>query len=160
MPHMLRRSETRRNILFLWKHSARHYRRESRSRQSQKSAVGFVSQVPWSSQFRFEECSKESTLWTHSSITKSPESKRSLLFRNGKYGTVVVRLLEDEKYQMRMREQGCTQSDMEEFDNTAKEKWMFVASSDERAYHRGQYKGVQPYEGGDSDLIKTKKLPE
>ena len=53
-----------------------------------------------------------------------------------KYGTIV----EDENYQLRMHEQGYTQSDMEEFDRIANAKLIDVASSGEQAYHvKGMY---------------------
>ena len=67
------------------------------------------------------------------------------------------RYLEDEQYQMRTHEQGYTQSDMEEFDRTAneKKKRIYVASSTERAYCRGEYKVVQPSQGGGSNTVKT-----
>ena len=70
------------------------------------------------------------------------------------------RYLEDEQYQVRVHEQGYTQYDMEECDSIAHEKWIYVASSDERACYRGQYKVVQPYQGGGSDTMKTEEHPE
>ena len=61
---------------------------------------------------------------------------------------------------MDMHEQGHTQSDMEEFDRIANDKKMYVASSTERTFHRGQYKTVRTDQGGDSDIVKTEEHPE
>ena len=71
--------------------------------------------------------------------------------------TILERHLEDEEYQMRMHEQGYTQSDMEEFERIAIDKRDYVASSTERACHRDQYKVVQPNQGGGSDTAKTEE---
>ena len=62
-------------------------------------------------------------------------------------GTIVERYLQDENYQLRMYDPGYTQSDVDEFDRITKERWIYVASSGERAYCRGQNKVVQPYQG-------------
>ena len=66
----------------------------------------------------------------------------------------------DEPYQMRMHEPGYTQSDMEEPDRTANENGNYVVSSTGRAYYRDQYKGVQSYQGGGSDTVKTEEQRE
>ena len=56
--------------------------------------------------------------------------------KKNSYGKIVEPYLEDEQCQMRMQEQGYTQSDREEFDREANEKRIYVASSTERAYCR------------------------
>ena len=61
---------------------------------------------------------------------------------------------------MRMHEQGHTQSDMDDFERLANEKWIYVACSNERAYHNDQYKVVQPYQGGDSHTVKDQRTLE
>ena len=77
------------------------------------------------------------------------------------YGTIVERHFEDEKKPKgACANKDTRQSDMEEFDRNAKKTSMYVASSDERAYQRGQHKVVQPYQGGGSDTMKTKEHPE
>ena len=75
-------------------------------------------------------------------------------------GTILERYLEDEQYQMRMEEQGCTQSDMEEFGRIADAKRNYVGSSAERVYCRDQYKVVPLYQGGGSDTVKTDEDPD
>ena len=67
------------------------------------------------------------------------------------------RHLEVEKYQMRVHEQGYTQSDTEEFDRKAHAKLIYVPSSDIWAYYRDQHNVVQHHQGGGSDTIKTKE---
>ena len=49
-----------------------------------------------------------------------------------KYGMNVERCFEGEKCQMRMHEQGYSQSDIEEFGRMANEKWTDVVPSYER----------------------------
>ena len=48
------------------------------------------------------------------------------------FGTIVGRYLEDEPHQMRMHEQGYTQSDMEEFDRIANETNVYGRTAQSR----------------------------
>ena len=70
------------------------------------------------------------------------------------------RYFEDELCQMRMHEQGYTQSDMAEFDRKRSEKSTYVATPPERAYYRDPYKVVQPNQGGGSNTVKTEEHHE
>ena len=136
---MLQTSKTRRNIVYLWKRATRHYPGgEDSGRATDQQSVHHVR--PANSQFNMEQDSKRSTSCTHCRITKTQDSERLLGFREKhKCGTIVERHLEDVQYQMRMHEQGYTQSDMEEFDRIANEKGNYAASSTERACHRDQF---------------------
>ena len=50
-----------------------------------------------------------------------------------KCGTIVERHLEVEQYQLGLHEQGCTHSDMEEFDSIAMERKNYVAVPEEKS---------------------------
>ena len=75
-------------------------------------------------------------------------------------GTIVVRYFEDEKYKMRMHEQGYAQSDMVEFDRRANEKKGLRGYSYRTGLLQRPIQEVQPYQGGDSDTVKTDENPE
>ena len=69
MQHLLQISKTRRDILFLWNHSSRHYRGgQEEGRETNQQSIHHVR--PWSSQISIEEYSKGSTLWKLCRITK------------------------------------------------------------------------------------------
>ena len=59
-----------------------------------------------------------------------------------------------------MHEQGYTQTDGEYFDRKALERKNHVADPEGRRYCRDQYTVVQPNQGGGSNTVKTKALPE
>ena len=105
MPNMLQISKTRRDTLYLWKHSTRHYRGSYEAgRATNQQSIHHVR--PWSSQFwHWRIFQGVDVFW------KSAEGSG--------YGTIVERYLEDDQYRMRMHEQGYTHSDMEEFDTIA-----------------------------------------
>ena len=58
--------------------------------------------------------------------------------------TIVERHLIDEIYQKRTHEQRYTQTGMEYFDTTALARKNYVATPEERRYHRDQNTVVQP----------------
>ena len=73
-------------------------------------------------------------------ITKKSKRARDYLnsaWKNN-FETIVERYFEDEQYQMRMHEQGYTQSDMEELGRQSTKNRNNVASSTERAHYRDQ----------------------
>ena len=63
---------------------------------------------------------------------------------------------EDEKYQKRVREQGYSQSDKEEFDSMSQEGGLTSRLRMKRLYCGSLCKVVQPYAGGGSDTIRPK----
>ena len=97
---------------------------EVKKKQAEKRVNSrFIMYVPWSSQISIEEYSKGSTIWKLCRITKSQASERLLGFRKKMklQKNRGAQPPEDEKYQKRVREQGYSQSDKEEFDSMAHE---------------------------------------
>ena len=127
---MLQIPKTRRDILYLWTHSTRHYRGRTPQVTNQQS---IHHARPSSSQISIEEYFKGSTswkLWNH----KNSRNTRDYLgsAKKLKYGMNVEHYFENEKCQMRMHEQGYSQSDIDEFVRMANEKWTHVVPSYER----------------------------
>ena len=80
MPNMLQISKTRRDMLYLWKHSTRQDRgSQAASRETNQQSIHHVR--PWSSQFSIEEYSQRLTLWKLCRIINTEGSTRLHGFR-------------------------------------------------------------------------------
>ena len=75
-------------------------------------------------------------------------------------GTIVERYLEDEQNRKRMHEQGCTRTDMKEFDTIALERKSYVTTFEERRDYRDQYTVMQPNPGWSGNTAKTEEHTE
>ena len=143
MPDMLQISKTRRDTLFLWKHSTRHYRVSYEAgRATNQQSIHHVR--PWSSQFGIEEYSKESTFLK---ICRGFRLRhdRGALPRGRAVSYAHARTRIHALRHGRIWHNG-------------KWNWIYVASSDERGHHRDQYKVVQPYQGGGHNTIRTPSI--
>ena len=120
--NMLQISKTRRDIFYLWKHATRHYRGgEGAGRATNQQPIHPVR--PWNSHFSVLKNTQRVDVMETPQNHKKNSRKQEIPEGSAEkqhYGTIVERYLEDDQYQMRTHEQGCTQSDTEELDRDMK----------------------------------------
>ena len=151
-PNMRQISKTRRDIFCTSGSMLRGITEEVKKQAEQRMNSRFIMYVT-----KFHLSALQNNL---RKITTTQEGKRLSGFRKEpQLPNDRGALLRARAVPMRMHEQGYTPSDMEDFDRTAHEKRIYVASSTELAFHLVQNKVVQPYQGGGSDDVKTELAP-
>ena len=153
---MLQIFKTTRDIMSLWKLSTKQYRRNQEAiRATNRQSIHHLR--PWNSQFSIERHDVVETLQNQKS-EKTTDYLGSAKKQN--YETIVERHLEDEKLQVGMHGLDSRNPTWKNLTKIASEKRTYVASSDERAHFRDQYKVVQPYQRRNSDTVQTEEHPE